>query len=194
MKFLELAETNFLTQENIETFFQNQKPNYLIGESIYPYIDNYLVGVGEFSSKQKMVDYIQENFNDCILEDLAYAKFKYLNWHHDKYPHIVVLDNDYIYDGRGNIKKGRHDVLGYNLHYSKDKKRDMTAINDIVSFAHLLKKNKKDVYQRIKDMYPEQAKLIRTYKPDMIVKLKKKDGFFWKKCSVSDLAPSNEWY
>ena len=38
----------------------------------------------------------------------------------------------------------------------------------------MLKKNDKDVYERIKKFYPQAIKYIRCYKPNQMTKLKKK--------------------
>ena len=153
-----------------------------------------------------MIKYINEQYDDMVdlplTEELVQAKFKYRSKYpnkgyqiHDKRPKVIVLDNDYIYDGKGNVKPGRHDILAFNLNYSKDKKTDKKAIDEIVAFAHLLKKEKKDVYERIKKFYPEVVKNnLRCYKPQQMSKIKRKEGWFYKQCSVADLAPTtNEW-
>lgn len=212
MNFNDLKEKDLreeilsLNEENIHDFFsEDRNVETLYGNTAYNYIynqgDYFLIGEEKpFSSLEKMVKYINEQYDDMvdlpIEEELAYAKFKYRSKKsHDKHPKVIVLDNDYIYDGKGNIKPGRHDILAFNLNYSKNKKIDKQAVDEIVSFAHLLKKDKKDVYQRIKKFYPEIVKNnLRCYKPERMKKLKKKDGWFWKQCSVVDLAPnSDEW-
>ena len=211
MNFNDLKEKDLreeilsLNEENIHDFFSEDRSiETLYGNTAYNYIynqgDYFLIGENKsFSSLEKMVKYINEQYDDMvdlpIEEELAYAKFKYRSKKsHDKRPKVIVLDNDYIYDGKGNVKPGRHDILAFNLNYSKDKKTDKKAVDEIVSFAQLLKKDKKDIYQRIKKFYPEIVKNnIRCYKPERMKKLKKKDGWFWKQCSVVDLAPSDDW-
>ena len=211
MNFNDLKEKDLreeilsLNEENIHDFFSEDRSiETLYGNTAYNYIynqgDYFLIGENKsFSSLEKMVKYINEQYDDMVdlplEEELAYAKFKYRSKKsHDKRPKVIVLDNDYIYDGKGNVKPGRHDILAFNLNYSKDKKTDKKAVDEIVSFAQLLKKDKKDIYQRIKKFYPEIVKNnIRCYKPERMKKLKKKDGWFWKQCSVVDLAPSDDW-
>ena len=211
MNFNDLKEKDLreeilsLNEENIHDFFsEDRNIETLYGNTAYNYIynqgDYFLIGENKsFSSLEKMIKYINEQYDDMVdlplEEELAYAKFKYRSKKsHDKRPKVIVLDNDYIYDGKGNVKPGRHDILAFNLNYSKDKKTDKKAVDEIVSFAQLLKKDKKDIYQRIKKFYPEIVKNnIRCYKPERMKKLKKKDGWFWKQCSVVDLAPSDSW-
>lgn len=217
MKFNDLAKEDLsdkilnITEENISDFFSEERDVIMLhGNCSYNAIHNqgeyYCLGEEKtFSSLKKLVEYLNEEYNENIelpiTEELAYAKFRYRSKYpnkgyqiHDSKPKILVLDNDYIYDGKGNIKPGRHDILGFNLNYSENKKVDKKAVQEIVSFAHLLKKNKKDVYKRLKDLYPKIVKdNIRCYKPQQMTKLRKKDGFFWKQCSVSDLAPTNNW-
>lgn len=211
MNFNDLKEKDLreeilsLNEENIHDFFsEDRNIETLYGNTAYNYIynqgDYFLIGEDKsFSSLEKMIKYINEQYDDMVdlplEEELAYAKFKYHSKKsHDKLPKVIVLDNDYIYDGKGNVKPGRHDILAFNLNYSKDKKTDKKAVDEIVSFAQLLKKDKKDIYQRIKKFYPEIVKNnIRCYKPERMKKLKKKDGWFWKQCSVVDLAPSDDF-
>jgi hypothetical protein len=211
MNFNDLKEKDLreeilsLNEENIHDFFSEERElGTLYGNVAYNYIynqgDYFLLGEDKsFSSLERMVKYINETYDDMvdlpICEGLTYAKFKYRSKKsHDKRPKVIVLDNDYIYDGKGNIKNGRHDVLAFNLNYSKDSKLDKKAVSEIVTFAQLLRKNKKDVYQRIKKFYPEIVKNnIRCYKPERMKKIKKKDGWFWKSAKIEDLAPENEW-
>lgn len=217
MNFNDLKEKDLreeilsINEDNIHDFFSEDRDiGTLYGNVAYNYIynqgDYFLLGEDKsFSSLERMVKYINETYDDMvdlpICEGLTYAKFKYRSKYpnkgyqiHDKHPKVIVLDNDYCWDGKGNPKPDRHDILAFNLNYSKNKKIDKKAVDEIVSFAHLLRKDKKDVYKRIKDMYPQIVKNnIRCYKPQQMTKLKKKDGWFWKQCSVVDLAPTNEW-
>lgn len=217
MKFTELIEDNLgeqiltLDENKIVEFFSEHDPKIMTLYGNCPYNVVYHQGeyycIGEdksFSSLEKLVKYINEEYNEIvdlpICEGLTYAKFKYRSKYknkgyqiHDKHPKVIVLDNDYCWDGKGNPRPNRHDVLAFNLNYSKDKKTDKKAVDEIVSFAHLLRKDKKDVYKRIKDMYPSIIKNIRCYKPQQMTKIKKKDGWFWKQCSVVDLAVTNDW-
>lgn len=217
MNFNDLKEKDLreeilsINEDNIHDFFsEDRELGTLYGNVAYNYIynqgDYFLLGEDKaFSSLEKMVKYINEQYDDMvdlpICEGLTYAKFKYRSKYpnkgyqiHDKHPKVIVLDNDYCWDGKGNPKPDRHDILAFNLNYSKNKKIDKKAVDEIVSFAHLLKKDKKDVYKRIKDMYPQIVKNnIRCYKPQQMTKIKRKDGWFWKQCSVVDLAPTSDW-
>lgn len=218
MNFTDLLEDDLgeqiltLDENKVAEFFSEYDPEIMTLYGNHPYNVVYHQGeyycIGEdksFSSLEKLVKYINEEYNELvdlpICEGLTYAKFKYRSKYpnkgyqiHDKHPKVIVLDNDYCWDGKGNPKPDRHDILAFNLNYSKNKKIDKKAVDEIVSFAHLLRKNKKDVYKRIKDMYPQIVKNnIRCYKPQQMTKLKKKDGWFWKQCSVVDLAPTNDW-
>ena len=189
---------NYLYENNIPILYLNGDSNYPI---IYEDGEFHLIGFKQpFSSSKKIIKFINEELNDSfvdltedlLIEDLVFAKFKYANWQHDPRPNILVLDNDYIYNGKGKIVPGQHDILGYNIDYSKNKKVDQQAINEITSFAHILKKDKKDIYERIKAFYPDSLKYIRHYKPNAITKLKMKNGWKWKKCSVADLKNDEE--
>ena len=148
MNFNDLKEKDLreeilsLNEENINDFFSEEREvETLYGNCAYNYIynqgDYFLLGENKsFPSLEKLVEYINEEYNEIvdlpITEDLAYAKFKYRSKKsHDKLPKVIVLDNDYIYDGKGNIKNGRHDILAFNLNYSKDKKLDKKAIDEI---------------------------------------------------------------
>lgn len=217
MKFNDLKEEDLreeilsLNEENIHDFFSEERDvETLYGNLTYNYIYNqgdfFLLGENKvFSSLEQMIKYINEEYEDMIdlplNEELTYAKFKYRSKYpnkgyqiHDKHPKVIVLDNDYIYDGKGNVKPNRHDILAFNLNYSKNKKIDKKAVDEIVAFAHLLKKEKKDVYQRIRKLYPQIVKNnLRCYKPQQMTKLKKKDGWFWKQCSVADLGYKDDW-
>lgn len=213
MKFNDLTDTLreeiiSLNEENIHEFFsKNRDINSLYGNVVYNYIndsgDYYLLGENRhFSSLQKMVKFINERYNDMIdvplNEELAYAKFRYRSKYpnkgyqiHDKKPKVIVLDNDYCWT-KGKKNPNRHDILAFNLNYSDQAKIDRKAIDEITTFAYMIKKNDKDVYERIKKFYPEAIKYIRCYKPNQMTKLKKKDGWFWKACSVADLAPTDK--
>ena len=201
-KILSINEENIkdYSFENIQTLYVNYAYNILENQGDY-----FIIGENKiFKSLEELVKYINEEYNEIIdlplNEGLTYAKFKYRSKYpnkgyqiRDKHPKVIVLDNDYCWDGKGNRKPDRHDVLAFNLNYSDDKKIDKKAVDEIVSFAHLLRKDKKDIYQRIKKFYPEIIKNIRCYKPDRMTKIKRKDGWIWKQCSVVDLNSTNEW-
>lgn len=199
-----------IDENNLTEFFSKKYPVItLYGNMPYNILyesgDWYIIGEKKvFSSLEKLVDYINEEYDEAVEvplnEDLAYAKFKYRSKYpdkgyqiHDKHPKVLVLDNDYIYNGKGKIVPGQHDILAFNLNYSGEKKLDKQAVQEITSFAHLIKKDKLDIYKRIKEWRPEVIKHIRHYKPEQMTKLKKKDGWFWRQCSVADLTGDEGW-
>ena len=209
MNFLDLANKdieNILETKDIKQIYdyiyENNIPLIrLYGEQMFPVLcesgEYYIIGEDYHSGRLKnIINYIEENYEDEIIqpniinENLAQAKFKYTNYKHDPRPNILVLDNDYIYNGKGKVVKGQHDILGFNLHYSNNKKIDKKIIDEITTLAHQQKKNKLDIYESIKTNFPEALEYIRHYKPQYMQKLKMRPdkGWFWKKCSVADLS------
>lgn len=199
-----------LNEDNLHDFHLNNSCSTIYGNCAYNIISDgsnwYCIGEKKpFNSVEKLIDYLNEKYNECleyptISEELAYAKFRYRSKFpnkgyqiHDPQPKVIVLDSDYIYNGKGKIVDGQHDILAFNINYSKNKKPDKLAIQEIVSFAQMIKKNKKDIYERIKEFYPNVIPFIRHYKPEQMTKLKKKNGWFWKQCSIADLAPKDDW-
>lgn len=209
MNFSDLASSSLteevlnINEENINEFFSKDYPiKTLYGNMTYNILyesgDWYILGENKiFSSLKKLINYINEEYDDMLdiplEEDLAYAKFRYKSDNsHDPKPKVLVLDNDYIYNGRGKIVPGQHDILAFNLNYSKNKKIDKQAVDEITTFAHMIKKNKQDIYKRIKAWRPEVIPMIRHYKPENMRKLKKKEGWFWRQCSIADLKGDEE--
>lgn len=200
-----------INENNLTEFFSKDYPIITLYGNVpynilYESGDWYIIGEKKiFSSINKLIDYINEKYDDmlevpALNEDLAYAKFRYRSKYpdkgyqiHDKHPKVLVLDNDYIYNGKGKVVPGQHDILAINLNYSKTKKIDKQAVQEITSFAHMIKKDKLDIYKRIKEWRPEIIPLIRHYKPEQMTKLKKKDGWFWRQCSVADLTGDEDW-
>lgn len=198
-----------LNEENLRSFFKENDLNIssLYGNRVFNYTfyngRYFLLGESvSFGSLREMINFINENNNeivDVILkEELSFVKFRYRSKYpdkgyqiHDKKPKVIVLDNDYCWRN-GKKDPNRHDVLAFNLHYSDKAKIDKKAVDEITTFAYMLKKNDKDVYKRIKEFYPEIIKYIRCYKPERMTKIKKKDGWVWKQASVVDLAPADK--
>jgi len=117
--------------------------------------------------------------NELLNEELPLIQFKYTDQKHDKHPKVKVLDFNYKgIKGQKTYGK-RHDVLGFNYNYFKDKKKDKQAIDDIDSFARMLNADNKEKYKRIKDFYPDAIKHIRRYKKSSIKDLKMKKGLLW---------------
>ena len=81
--------------------------------------------------------------------------------------------------------------MGWNINYFQNKRYARRAIDEIDSFARLLATNNKEKYKRIKDFFPEQAKLIRRYQKKHVKGLKRKDGVFWKKTDYGELIKMN---
>src|SRR6478609_1459293 len=88
-------------------------------------------------------------------------------------PEVMVLDPNY--DGREHWKNyGKKDyVLGYSLSHVSNKNEAIRNINDITDFTTLLgSDDDKEFYDRIKQLFPEQATFIRAYKKGNIVEPK----------------------
>jgi hypothetical protein len=123
---------------------------------------------------------------ELLNEDLPLIKFKYENSKHNKVPRVKVLDFHYKgAEGQKSFGKS-DDLLGFNTNYFKDKKKGKDAIDDIDSFARLLKADNKEKYQRIKDFYPDAIPYIRRYKKEHIKKLRLKKGFLWHPANWED--------
>ena len=115
-------------------------------------------------------------------EAFEFIKFKYDNYKHNKRPRVRVLDNSYPGKAGDKTKGKTKDVLGWNINYFKNKKYAMQSIDDIGSFVDLLgEKDKKNQYDRINTMFPQQASLIRRYKKKHMKNIKQKIGNRWKK-------------
>ena len=106
MNFNDLREKDLreeilsLNEENIHDFFsEDRNIETLYGNTAYNYIynqgDYFLIGENKsFSSLEKMVKYINEQYDDMVdlplEEELAYAKFKYHSKKsHDKRPPLI---------------------------------------------------------------------------------------------------------
>lgn len=187
---------NYINENNLDLLELNGYSPYYV---LYEHGDYHLIGLNKtFPTINKTIKYINETFNECIdnpyytlNENLAMAKFKYTNYKNDPKPKTIVLDADYVYNGKGKVVPNQHDILAFNINYAKDKKLTKQAIQEITTFANMLKKDKKDIYQRIKDFYPEALKYIRHYKPEFMQGIKMKKGWFWKKASVADIEDYN---
>lgn len=178
MKFSLLSEEIINPEiDDVKAFLENKNVITLYGKHIYTLIKEdetlfYLLDEGkEFDNIDSAAAYIYKEYNedvstDIISENLRYMRFHYDNYKHDPNPKIIILDDDYIYDKKGNIVPGQHDILAFNLNYGKigDKKK----INGIASIARKSKKNKLDTYLMIKKNYPESLDLLRQYKKKYI--------------------------
>lgn len=136
-----------------------------------------------------------------LTESLPLIKFKYVDWKNTlklpnkrlaKTPRVQVLDLKY--PGRKGQKTygQREDVLGFNINYYKERRKGKDALDDIDSFARLLRADNKEKYKRIKDFYPDAIPYIRRYKKNSIVNLKVKKGLLWSPTSWDELEKINK--
>lgn len=121
-----------------------------------------------------------------LKESLQNISFKYNNFKNDPEPNVKVLDFEYPGQTWQKSYGKRKDVLGWNLNYFINREYAERAIDDIDSFTRLLVGNDKLAkYERIKKLYPEQAKFIRRYNKKFIdnvidyneLKIKDDDAF-----------------
>lgn len=135
---------------------------------------------------------LKEIISSIINEDLPTLKFHYSNYNNDPRPRVKALDLDY--PGRKGQKTygKRKDILGWNLNYFKNSRYAARAIDDIDSFAKLLGADKKEKYERIKKLFPEQAKYLRRYMKKHVKGLKMKKGWFWKSADYNDIDKENK--
>jgi hypothetical protein len=125
--------------------------------------------------------------DNSLNERLLYVKFKYDNFKQDPRPRVKVLD--FEYPGQENQKSygQRKDLLGWNINYFSNKKQAREAIDDIADFARLLAANKLEMYQRIRDLFPEQAQYLRRYNRDFVKGIKERKGILWRRADLNDL-------
>ena len=60
-----------------------------------------------------------EELSFVITESMRMAKFSYEKYKTDPNPKILILDDNYKYNGKGKIIPGQHDILGFNINYIK---------------------------------------------------------------------------
>ena len=85
-------------------------------------------------------------------------------------PEVMILDPNY--DGQEHWKSyGKKDyILGYSLSHVINKSDAIRNINDITDFTTLLgSDDDREHYDRLKQLFPEQAAFIRAYKKGNIV-------------------------
>ena len=92
---------------------------------------------------------------------------------------ILILDDNYRFNGRGKEVPNQHDILGYNINYFKNKKIDEKKIKEIYNLAEKAKKEKLDIYKEIKEKYPASLRYIRHYKKSAIKNFKEKKGLLF---------------
>ena len=111
-------------------------------------------------------------------ESMRMAKFSYEKYKTDPNPKILILDDNYKYNGKGKIIQGQHDILGFNINYIKSKK-DIEKIKKIYNIAEKAKKEKIDIYKEIKEKFPNSLKYIRHYRRSFIKNFKEKKGLLF---------------
>ena len=116
-----------------------------------------------------------EELSFVITESMRMAKFSYEKYKTDPNPKILILDDNYKYNGKGKIIPGQHDILGFNINYIKSKK-DIEKIKKIYNIAEKAKKEKIDIYKEIKEKFPNSLKYIRHYRRSFIKNFKEKKG------------------
>lgn len=121
-------------------------------------------------------------------EGLLYVKFKYDNFKQDPRPRVKVLDFEYPGQEDQKTYGQRKDLLGWNINYFSNKKQAKEAIDDIADFARLLAANKLEMYKRIRDLFPEQAKYLRRYNRNFVQGIKERKGILWRRADINDLA------
>ena len=119
-----------------------------------------------------------EELSFVITESMRMAKFSYEKYKTDPNPKILILDDNYKYNGKGKIIPGQHDILGFNINYIKSKK-DIEKIKKIYNIAEKAKKEKMDIYKEIKEKFPNSLKYIRHYRRSFIKNFKEKKGLLF---------------
>ena len=119
-----------------------------------------------------------EELSFVITESIRMAKFSYEKYRTDPNPKILILDDNYKYNGKGKIIQGQHDILGFNINYIKSKK-DIEKIKKIYNIAEKAKKEKIDIYKEIKEKFPNSLKYIRHYRRSFIKNFKEKKGLLF---------------
>lgn len=119
-----------------------------------------------------------EELSFVITESMRMAKFSYEKYKTDPNPRILILDDNYKYNGKGKIIPGQHDILGFNINYIKSKK-DIEKIKKIYNIAEKAKKEKIDIYKEIKEKFPNSLKYIRHYRRSFIKNFKEKKGLLF---------------
>lgn len=119
-----------------------------------------------------------EELSFVITESMRMAKFSYEKYKTDPNPKILILDDNYKYNGKGKIIPDQHDILGFNINYIKSKK-DIEKIKKIYNIAEKAKKEKIDIYKEIKEKFPNSLKYIRHYRRSFIKNFKEKKGLLF---------------
>ena len=119
-----------------------------------------------------------EELSFVITESMRMAKFSYEKYKTDPNPKILILDDNYKYNGKGKIIQGQNDKHGFNIKNIKSKK-DIEKIKKIYNIAEKAKKEKIDIYKEIKEKFPNSLKYIRHYRRSFIKNFKEKKGLLF---------------
>ena len=119
-----------------------------------------------------------EELSFVITESMRMAKFSYEKYKTDPNPKILILEDNYKYNGKGKIIPGQHNIIGFNINYIKSKK-DIEKIKKIYNIAEKAKKEKIDIYKEIKEKFPNSLKYIRHYRRSFIKNFKEKKGLLF---------------
>jgi hypothetical protein len=126
-----------------------------------------------------------------ITEALQTVKFRYMSARHDPVPEVKVLDTEYP-GAEGQKTYGqRQDILGWNLNYFENKKEAKKTIDEIDDFAKILGADKKQKYERIKMLFPEQASYLRRYIKDNCKGVKIKEEGLWRPADWDEIKHLN---
>lgn len=126
-----------------------------------------------------------------ITEALQVVKFRYMSARHDPVPEVKVLDTEYP-GAEGQKTYGqRQDILGWNLNYFENKKEAKKTIDEIDDFAKILGADKKQKYERIKMLFPEQALYLRRYIKDNCKGVKIKEEGLWRPADWDEIKHLN---
>jgi len=130
---------------------------------------------------------LRDTLSSIINEELPTLKFKYTRAQHDPKPRVKALDLEY--PGRKGQKTfgKRKDLLGWNLNYFKNSRYAAKAIDQIDKVANEQGLDKKQKYEKVKELFPEQSKYLRRYMKNHIENLKQKKGWLWRKTKYDDI-------
>ena len=128
-----------------------------------------------------------------LTEALQLIRFKYTNYKHDPMPEVKILDTEYPGQPGQKTYGEREDLLGWNIHEYSNPKKAARSIDEIDSFSRLLTTSKKQKYERVKALFPEQAKFLRRYIRDHVkgLRVKGEDGL-WHQATIEDVKHLND--
>lgn len=144
--------------------------------------------------KKTKSSFLKRIAESVLLEELALVRFKYDNYKEDPRPQVKVLDFKYPGIAGQKTYGKREDLLGWNLNYFTNKRYARRAIDDITDFAKMLAASKKEMYERIKFFFPEQAAFLRRYMRKHVKGLRHRKNLLWRKTDYDKLEDINKDY